>query len=187
MTIHALILAGGEGSRLGGVRKAELRLGGKTMLERLTERLPDGVRLLMSTGRLGSMSRIEGVPDREGVLAGPLAGLAAAVAHLRDAAPPDDVLVSVAVDTPFLPTDYFSRLALGSPCYAAWRDQVYPTNAAYRLDMIMDLPERAAELGSPRNLLKSLRAEPMAWEDAENPFANLNTINDVITLARRAQ
>jgi molybdopterin-guanine dinucleotide biosynthesis protein A len=128
--------------------------------------------------------------DDPGV-AGPIAGLAAAVRHLRERADAGDVLVSVAVDTPFLPDDYVARLTAPLDtvpgAFAIWKDNFYPTNAAFRLAAIADLPERAADHGSPRGLLGALGAVAVRWPgDRPDPFASLNTLADLVALARRA-
>jgi molybdenum cofactor guanylyltransferase len=191
MTTFALILAGGEGSRLGHVRKANLRLGGKTLLERVTVRLQDDVEtVFVSSGNSSALP--DGLPDIRGAVSGPLAGVAAAVAHLRDRAEPKDVLVTVAVDTPFLPCDFVRRLEeplVRAPAsFAQWRDDFYPTNAAYRLGAILDLPENMEALFSPKRVLEPLGAEPVRWDHlSDDPFANLNTLSDLVALARRSR
>jgi molybdenum cofactor guanylyltransferase len=194
MTVYALVLAGGQGSRLGHVRKAELRLGGRRMLEGVTERLRDfAAPLLLSVGDGPAMPEVLGLSliDDAATGGGPLAGLAAAVLHLRGIADPGDVLVTVAVDTPFLPTDFVERLTSAlerAPAtFAAWQGNFYPTNAAYRFGAIADLLERAQEIGSPKRLLRWLDAVAVDWNEAtEDPFANLNTLADLVALQRRA-
>lgn len=189
MTVFAVVLAGGQGSRLGNVRKAELRLCGQRLLDRVVTRLPGGV--LVSTGRGAQYAGYTCVPDLPGPAGGPLAGLAAAVLHLRGTAEPGDILVSVAVDTPFLPADFVAKLAAGltseNAAYAAWGGEIYPTNAAYRFGAISDLPERADSLGSPKRLLSSLDAKAVRWATDQNPFANLNTLADLVGLTQRAE
>ncbi len=200
MNVRGLILAGGRGSRLGNVRKAGIRLAGIALLERVIRRLHiDASSLLISTGpgrpepsAIGAV-----VPDLDTPLGGPLAGIAAAVEHLRDRAPKDTVLLSVAVDTPFLPEDFAPRLleALDTGARAAeasWRGNSYPTNAAWRLADLYDLPEQAIAgtfVQSPRALLAQLGAVSVDWEatHANDPFANLNTLADLIGLSHRAQ
>ncbi|NGP19144.1 molybdenum cofactor guanylyltransferase [Devosia aurantiaca] len=189
MTVFAVVLAGGQGSRLGDVRKAELRLGGQRLLDRVVTRLTGEI--LVSAGRGPQYAGYTCVPDLPGLVGGPLAGLAAAVLHLRGTAKPGDTLVSVPVDTPFLPADFVLKLAAGvtseSAAYAAWGEEIYPTNAAYRFGAISDLPERADSLGSPKRLLSALDAKAVRWEINHNPFANLNTLADLVSLARRVE
>jgi molybdenum cofactor guanylyltransferase len=191
MTIHALVLAGGEGSRLGGVRKTDLRLRGQTLLDRVAGRLR--VPVLISTG-FSIDPRFSALPDPDLPIAGPLAGLVAAVTHLRTD-PSVEIIVTVAVDTPFLPADYVDRLVAplahgADVAVALWRGNPYPTNAAWRLSAIAHLPERAAAATAPRgpkHLLEELGATPVDWGDthAQDPFANLNTLGDLVALTRR--
>jgi len=194
-----LILAGGQGSRLGAVRKADLLIGGKTLLARVTGRLEGSVsQLLVSTGNgqlpLGAVGI--GVADPDLPVAGPLAGLVAAAHYLADHAQADTILISAAVDTPFLPLDFVPRLVAelmrGAPAaQACWQKNAYPTNAAWRLADLARLPQQFAGGGaprSPRELLGSLGAASVDWAQshARDPFANLNSLEDLVALARRA-
>jgi molybdopterin-guanine dinucleotide biosynthesis protein A len=197
MSIHALILAGGQGSRLGQIRKADLRLGGATLFERVAGQLRDvGTPLLISVGADAPATTWPGIalPDLDLPIGGPLAGLISAAAHLERAAP-EDVLVTVAVDTPFLPNDYVRRLvaALGAGAPAAqagWGGNFYPTNAIWRLSALADLPAMAREGTLPKSakaLLAMAGATDVDWSDThqQDPFANLNTMADLVALARR--
>jgi Molybdopterin-guanine dinucleotide biosynthesis protein A len=194
MIVHALILAGGRGSRLGDVRKAGLRIGGRTLLARVAERM-SGMPLLISTGPRPEATLAEGIAlaDQASAHNGPMAGIEAALRHLRDSAHEDDLLLTVAVDTPFLPADYRARmiaaLDAGAPAaYAAWGSDIYPTNAIYRLSALHALaPANLPD--SPKRLLQNLGAVPVDWSAAceDNPFANLNILADLVTLGRRAR
>ena len=89
-----------------------------------------------------------GVADLDSDYAGPLAGFAGAIAYLKTQARPPELLVSVAVDTPFLPADYVARLVdkLGEApaAVAAYGGQPYPTNSIWRIGRFRDLPEHVA-------------------------------------------
>jgi molybdopterin-guanine dinucleotide biosynthesis protein A len=195
--IHAVILAGGEGRRLGGVRKADLRVGGVPLIERVARVLRGVERpLLISTGPLGREWDLPlgwvGVSDLTGSGGGPLAGLVAAGAALQSRGVFEDLLVSVAVDTPFLPNDFVQRLVEGlgpaAAAYASWNDSFYPTNAIWRLQAISDLAERTSEIGSLKFLLTSLDAKRVAWDELpEDPFANINTPQDLLAMETRAK
>ena len=199
MNAVGLILAGGSGSRLGSVRKADLRLGGQTLMERVVAGLgATAPPLLISTGGVAEDLAAFGtpLPDLDLPLAGPLAGLAAASQHLSGRAGRETIVVTVAVDTPFLPPDYVQRLvgAIAGGARAAqagWQGNAYPTNAAWRLADLVDLVARI-EAGtapnSPKALLRQQNAVMVDWSGshAEDPFANLNTLADLVTLARRA-
>ena len=110
-----LVLAGGLARRMGGGDKARIRIGGKTILERVLARLkPQCARIIINAN--GDPARFadtglpvvaDSVPDFAGPLAGVLAGLDWAAAH----APAITDLASVPGDCPFLPADLVARLA----------------------------------------------------------------------------
>jgi molybdopterin-guanine dinucleotide biosynthesis protein A len=195
--IHGVIIAGGQGRRLGGVRKADIEIGGVRLIERVAARL-EGVAspVLVSTGPVAAewLLRVgfEAVPDLGGNLGGPLAGLVAAVARLRDRQVREGILISAAVDTPFLPRDYVARLVQGlehAPvAFSAWREAFYPPNAAWQIEAILDLPERIADVGSLKGLQRDLDGESVSWDEMpDNPFDNVNTPADLLALEERAK
>ena len=198
MMLHALILAGGQGSRLGLIRKDQVRINGVSLLDRMAGQFAAaGANLLVSVGRETSLRRGDAVvlPDPDLPIGGPMAGLVAAAEHLKDHRS-EDLLVTAAVDTPFLPDDFVRRLvgALDGGAAAAragWRGNFYPTNAIWRVSALADLPRRAREgtaPNSPKALLAQLGAPAVDWADTldEDPFANLNTLDDLVALMRRA-
>lgn len=199
MIVHALILAGGQGSRLGLIRKDQIRLGGMSLLERVSARFHDaGANVLISAGReTGLQGDSENVvTDLDLPIGGPLAGLVAAAARL-EGFDGDDVLVSAAVDTPFLPDDFVRRLVAALDdgalaAQAAWHGNLYPTNAIWRLSALADLLRLARDgtaPNSPKALLALLDAKTVDWADTHSmdPFTNLNTLDDLVSLARRAR
>src|SRR6266851_8566338 len=113
--ILGLVLAGGLARRMGGGDKARIRIGGKTILERVLGRLaPQCTNIILNAN--GDPARFadtglpvvpDTVPDFAGPLAGILAGLDWAAAHASEIA---DV-VSVPGDCPFLPGDLVERLS----------------------------------------------------------------------------
>jgi molybdopterin-guanine dinucleotide biosynthesis protein A len=135
--ILGLVLAGGLARRMGGGDKARIRIGDKTILERVLMRLkPQSAGIILNAN--GDPARFadtglpvvpDSVPDFAGPLAGILAGLDWAAAH----APAIADLVSVPGDCPFLPGDLVARLsaarqAAGQPLACArsgeWRHPV---------------------------------------------------------------
>lgn len=201
--VHAVIIAGGLGERLGGVRKADLRIGGQSLLGRAIAGLGpvDGV-LIVAIGPEGApvptslppIARV--VRDLSPERSGPLAGLAAAVAALGARGITSGTLLSAAVDAPCLPADYAGRLLGGladaPAAFAAWGEDFYPTNAAWRIEALAELPQRVAAgtaPGSLKGLLRELGARQIDWQtpDGDNPFANVNTLADLLALQRRAR
>lgn len=185
-----VILAGGRGERLGGALKAGIEIGGRTMLERVDAVLrPQAEPVLVACGHHPpeALPLLPGqipVADPPG-LAGPLAGLAAAAIWLQRQERSPDYLISVAVDTPFLPFNFPSRLAVAAAAgaaavIAAYDGQTYPTNALWRFDRLLDLPWKAEaepSLRSPKGLAGSLAATILPWPPAASgdPFASVNT------------
>lgn len=104
-----LVLAGGRATRFGGRDKALLTLGGRTLLARAISALAPQVDMLaLSSNAPPERYADYGLPVLPDVLdgfRGPLAGVHAALFRF-----PDDYVMSVAVDLPFLPRDLVSRL-----------------------------------------------------------------------------
>ena len=132
-----LVLAGGLARRMGGGDKTRIRIGGKTILERVLARFkPQCAAVILNAN--GDPARFadtglpvvaDTVPGFAGPLAGILAGLDWAAAH----APRIADVASVPGDCPFLPGDLVARLsaardAAGVPLACArsgdWRHPV---------------------------------------------------------------
>lgn len=113
-TIVGVIIAGGQGRRLGGVDKSFVELGGQSLLARTIARFgPQVSRLVLSAN--GDPGRFAGfglpvLPDPIPDFAGPLAGLLAAMEWARANAPDAQWIASTSVDTPFLPLDLVAQL-----------------------------------------------------------------------------
>lgn len=198
--IGALILAGGRGERLGGAIKSELVVGTTRLFDRVAAAFAECTPILVAHGRIDPAllhlpAGVAPVPDLDGDYAGPLAGLAGAIAYIRTLPSPPELLVSVAVDTPFLPADYVEWLRTSlddGPCaIASFAGQPYPTNSIWRTALLAELPTRVAAGTAPRSL-KALGAElgcryaewPMTA--AGDPFANINTPDELDEMRRRA-
>jgi len=113
-SILGLVLAGGLARRMGGGDKARIRIGGKTILERVLARLAlqCGSMILNANGdpaRFGDTG-LPVVPDTVPGFAGPLAGILAGLDWAAANAPQVTDVVSVPGDCPFLPPDLVPRL-----------------------------------------------------------------------------
>lgn len=198
--IAAAILAGGRGERLGGVDKAQLKLGGRRLIDHALDAAGDAepILVLRAAGArpLSLPADITCLPDLAVSLGGPLAGLVAAVAHLMTVDSPPDYLLTLAVDTPFHPKSFAAiareRLDQGDlAAIAAYNGQAYPTNALWRLAVLADLPRRAMGGQAPRSMMAlagELGAIHLDWpeEVGGNPFDNANTVFELMNLERRA-
>lgn len=196
-TIIGLILAGGSGQRLGGVRKDDIRLGNVRLLERVHERLaPQCTAILLSVdaGRKSEDGNLVFLPDSPVGLAGPAAGLQAGARWCAEHAP-GALLVSVSVDTPFFPADFVSRaLALfDADCgcvVGAYAGRDYPTNALWRTDRLR--AHLAAIPPAPRgprlrDIQAALAVRQLDYADTgvSDPFAGVNRLADLLALDTR--
>jgi molybdopterin-guanine dinucleotide biosynthesis protein A len=200
--LAAVILAGGHGARLGGVIKANIEIGGTRLLERVSDALGSlPATALVAHGGFGpeQLGLLPGqipVADLAADYGGPLAGVAGAVAWCLAATPAPDCLLTVAVDTPFVPRDFAARMldALGDRpgVVVRYAGQDYPTNAIWRLAAIAELPAgimRGTAPHSLKRLADALGAATLAWPEtaAGDPFANVNTPADLALLEARAR
>jgi len=108
--ICGLVLAGGQGRRMGGVDKGLQPLRGRPLMQHVIDRLRPQVDSVLINANQNLERYAEFgcpvVPDRVGGFAGPLAGLDAGL-HATDA----PMIVTVPCDSPFLPHDLVARLA----------------------------------------------------------------------------
>ncbi len=108
MTITAIILCGGKGSRMGHKNKGLLELGGKPLIQRTIERLPETVtEILVSANadvdsyrNLGYTVIVDELSD-----CGPLAGILACSKKAKG-----ETLYATACDTPFVTASTVSKL-----------------------------------------------------------------------------
>lgn len=199
--IAAVVLAGGRGERLGGVRKAGLKLRGRRLIDATLANLARHCApVLVSTGRIDPAllqlpDGVVAIADLDLPVAGPLAGLLAAADWVGKEASTPDLLVSIAVDTPFAPEDFVPRLVAELPegasaAYATCGSAFYPTNAVWRRETLARLAARIGDQTLPRSLrafLEEIGAHTVDWQPAADgdPFSNINTLADLIALGRR--
>ena len=177
--IFGLILAGGQGRRMGGVDKAQLPLAGRPLLAHVTDRLAGQVdRLAVSSNRspalFAPLPVLADAPGRvgQGPLAGLLAGLDWAVQGGADA------LICVPVDTPFLPRDLVAQLAGEGAAIARSNGRAHPSVGYWpcacraRLVQLFTAGERRLRVAAQGARAIEFSADP-------DPFANLNTPQDL--------
>ncbi|HUL66117.1 MAG TPA: molybdenum cofactor guanylyltransferase MobA [Burkholderiaceae bacterium] len=107
--VTGLVLAGGRGSRMGGVDKGLQLLDGVPLVQHALRRLaPQVASLMINANRNLEVYAQFGVPvwpDAESDFAGPLAGFVAGLAHCAT-----EWLVTVPCDTPRFPLDLVERM-----------------------------------------------------------------------------
>ncbi|NNE51964.1 MAG: molybdenum cofactor guanylyltransferase MobA [Sulfitobacter sp.] len=111
-----VILAGGLAARMGGGDKGLLRLGDRTLLSRVIDRLEPQVEALALNAN-GDPARFNDLglpvlPDTIEGYAGPLAGVLAGLDWAAEQGA--ETIVTAAADTPFFPRDLVPQLLLAS-------------------------------------------------------------------------
>lgn len=113
-TIPVVILAGGEGSRLGGVDKCLLHVGGVSILEHILNYLNDhkGSIYLNANGDLTRFDAfpIKKFPDISQPPIGPIGGLNSALLYLNREPLQHTHCLTLAGDCPFLPPHLLEKL-----------------------------------------------------------------------------
>lgn len=104
----AVVLAGGQGRRLGGVDKAAVEVGGLPLLDRVLDAVPDAD-VVVVVGPARPTRRPVSWAREEPPGCGPAAALAAGLAHVSAPA-----VVVVATDLPFLDRATVSALRLAA-------------------------------------------------------------------------
>ena len=183
--IAIAILAGGEGSRMGGA-KPLVRLAGKSLVERCYERAlgwsDHVVVAVRSPAQLGRLN-LPSIGDEPG-MEGPLAGLAAALRWSRDGG--RQGLLAMPCDMPFLPGDFPHRLVAGigehRAALAAAKGQLYPVCSLWRNEAILELPDycRTGQ-NSLRGFAHHLGFATVEWPvSGRDPFFNVNSPADIL-------
>ncbi len=179
--ITGLILAGGQGRRMGGVDKGLQRLRDRPMIEWVIERLrPQVSELVINANQNLAAYRTYGhrvIADAVGGFAGPLAGL-----HAGLTAATTEELVTVPCDSPFLPLDLVSRLAVARAradadiAVAKTFDQPHPVFSLVRSGVRAHL--EAFLEGGGRKIdawYATLRVIEVPFDDEAEAFSNINT------------
>ena len=181
--VSGIVLAGGQGRRMGGVDKGLQQLRGKPMVAWVLERLEPqvGEILVNANQNLEAYARFghRVVPDAIGGFAGPLAGL-----HAGLSAAAHPLAVTVPCDSPFLPLDLVARLraALGANDLAVAKtgDQPHPVFSLVRRAVLAHLSAFLA--GGGRKIdawYASLKVVEVPFDDEANAFRNINTIAEL--------
>lgn len=192
--ITGLILAGGRGSRMGGVDKGlQTHAGVPLALHALLRLAPQVGATMINANRNLAAYESMGVPVWPDALPdypGPLAGVLAGLEHAETA-----WLVTVPCDTPNFPPDLVERLAAAADeqgadiAMAATREdgalQVQPVFCLLRTDLLEDLVaflhagERKIDRWTARH-----RCVQVIFEDAD-AFFNANTLDELQRLQGR--
>jgi molybdenum cofactor guanylyltransferase len=179
--VTGLILAGGQGRRMGGVDKGLKMLRGKPMVQWVIERFaPQVDELLVNANQnLDSYGAFgfRVIPDEIGGFAGPLAGLHRGLSEARHS-----LIATTPCDSPFLPADLVARLyaSLNSAdadlAVARTGDQPHPVFCLCKQSVLPGLTEFLR--GGGRKIdawYSALHVAEVRFDDEAEAFSNINT------------
>jgi len=202
-----VVLAGGEGSRMGpGVPKPLRRLGGRTLVSRVIERLrPQVMDVVLVANETVQAYRRLGVPliadppdvrrlaRQEGRKLGPLAGILAGMEWSLANHPHAGWILSVPADVPFLPLDLTMRLCglmhVPEPDVLMVREgrRRQPALAVWSVKLAADLRRALLKEGIRKveDFAERHRVADLAWPAGSGAFLNVNTPQDLKAAAGR--
>ena len=179
--VTGIVLAGGQGRRMGAVDKGLVELDGRPLVAHVLARLaPQVGALIINANRNADRYAALGYPvvaDAIGGFAGPLAGLHAG---LTAAATP--FVATSPCDSPFLPADLVARLAAAFDerqidiAVARTYAQPHPVFALVRRAVLSHLARFLADGGRKIDAwYASLPIAEVAFDDEADAFRNINT------------
>lgn len=190
MTFAVVILAGGEGRRIGG-GKPQRSFAGERLIDRALRRAKGWSDRV--TVAVRDPAQVEPIEARlihdDPQLPGPLGGLASALVYAEQEG--RDLLLTIPIDMPFLPDDLPARL-LGSigdhrAAIASSSGQLHPVCALWRTAVRADIAAYAAEgRRSLRGLAATVGFVAADWPaEPDDPFFNVNFAEDLCAAERR--
>ena len=192
-----VVLAGGEGRRMGeGVRKPLRLLGGKPMVAHVVERLrpqvmdlvvvandPDPAFARLKVAVIADPPDIQRAAQREGRRLGPLAGILAGMEWSLKHHPHAGWILTAPADVPFLPLDLTVRLCghmhVPEPDVLVVRHGRHrePSLGVWSVKLAKDLRRAILEEGIRRvgQFAERHIAAELVWPGDPAPFMNVNT------------
>ena len=186
-SVTGLILAGGKGSRMGGVDKGLQAFRGKRLVDHVYERLaPQVGGIVINANQNHDEYRTFGVrvvSDAIGGFAGPLAGFHAGLSISKR-----PFLASVPCDSPFLPEDLVERLYAkldesgAELAVAKTGDQPHPVFSLMRRGVLDHLGDFLKAGGRKIDAwYATLAVVEVVFDDEAEAFSNINTREELQT------
>jgi molybdopterin-guanine dinucleotide biosynthesis protein A len=181
--VSGVVLAGGQGRRMGGVDKGLQPLRGKPMVGWVLARFKSQVEeVIINANQNLEVYRAFGyrvVADEIAGFAGPLAGL-----HAGLSAASYPLVATVPCDSPFLPADLVARLknALDDKDLAVAKtgDQPHPVFVLLRTGLKRNLESFLEQGGRKIDAwYASLRTVEVSFDDEADAFRNINTLEEL--------
>ena len=189
MTLHykditAVILAGGQGRRMGGQDKGLIEFNGRALIDILIEQLEQqSVGILINANRNQARYQSSGytvISDQLEDYQGPLAGFASAMAVSKT-----DYILTLPCDSPLLVANYVSRFidshtTKSVPVHVAFDGtRLQPVHALIKVDLLASLSEflESGERKIDRWYAQHDYVET-DFSDCADMFRNINTPQD---------
>ncbi|MDX1695212.1 MAG: molybdenum cofactor guanylyltransferase MobA [Ketobacteraceae bacterium] len=191
--VSGIILAGGQGRRMGNRDKGWVNFGDKPMISHVVERLrPQVSEILISANRNLERYRELGfsvIPDTAHGLSpddgyqGPIAGIIACLGRIRS-----DFAVIVPCDAPLIPSDLVANLAQRVDQHTRLvlfrvNDRLQPLFGLYHRELADDL--QAYFESGERKLMtwcESINPQIISVEDRDGEFSNINSPEEMAVL-----
>ena len=183
--ISGVVLAGGQGRRMGGVEKGLRELRAKPMVAWVLERFAPQVDevLINANQNIEIYARFghSVIPDEIGGFAGPLAGLQRGLSEARF-----PLVATAPCDTPFLPTDLVARLHAARMtqdaelAVARTGDQPHPVFSLCKREVLPHLTQFLSSGGRKIDAwYATLRVVEVRFDDVPDAFSNINTLKEL--------
>jgi molybdenum cofactor guanylyltransferase len=183
--VTGVVLAGGQGRRMGSIDKGLVLLQGRPMVQHVLERLrPQVDEILINANQHRADYEAFGhavFPDAIAGFAGPLAGLQVGLAQAKR-----PLVATVPCDSPFLPADLVSRLAgaleaRGADLAVARTfEQPHPVFALVRRTVLPHLTRFLEEGGRKIDAwYATLSTVEVRFDDEADAFRNINTPDEL--------
>jgi len=173
---------------MGHADKAFIQLAGQPLISHLLTRItPQTATIAISANGDPARFSAFNLPVLPDPIAGkgPLAGVLAGLTWAADLGA--ESLLTIPVDTPFIPEDLLTRLT-PAPTVACYQGRqhhlvaLWPTSAAAILARFLE-PDGNHKV---RDVLRLLRARQVSFNAPHDPFHNINTSEDLAIAAARA-
>ena len=189
-TMVALIMIGGQSTRMGGGVKSLIKFNNKNIFDRILKSIKPQIQNIIincNKEKLGlEKYKIPIIKDIKKGYLGPLAGIHAAMNWMKKNEPGIEWLVTLPGDTPFIPNDLISRFDYKiSPnikiILAKSNDKIHPIIGAWHISLFKDLDMQIDS--GVRKILSWVELHPTDYVNYEfnnfDPFFNINSKEDV--------
>jgi molybdenum cofactor guanylyltransferase len=181
MNILGAVIAGGKSTRMGS-EKALIKLGAKTLIMRVVDRLLPQVEDIVINAN-GDTKRFEFlefdiIPDIETEIDTPLSGIHSALTYAAEES--YDAVVTVPSDAPFLPHDLVRKLAGAKPAFANSKGQDHFLTGFWPVKLLPHLSQEMHNSNRVKDWVYKINATKVNWRAEEyDPFMNINTPVDL--------